>query len=721
MTVTRIIKAVGDPMVLKQITEDFRAVSQHEHENTVNPFSHVTWSGIFSPDRKPENLLTHSGLVALHLEPSTPERLTRIRIDLQSKKYVHVLLSDILGTGLIVVFAVQCTNLHEHNAFARQLTDYLKDCYRVLTIGAEESELDPSSLAVDWLCPIAHDGDVYYQPNSDIIALLPEYKPQLEQTIPNDEPIIPIPTAFNSLTDDLHAERERAQERINEGPSETETEWNEPQPLNTTLLSVLSVHDYMLPEPLRDWLTDIAHRMKCPLDFVASACVVMLSSLIGTRLAIKPKGRDDWTIVVNLWGAAVGDPSMKKTPAMMEVLKPLKRLEAEAKKAFDQADLSYQAEQVSYEAQKRVYQSQEQDRLKGKVIENPVLFPEQPKKPTEHRYMTNDATVEKVADLLNENPSGLLQFRDELVGLLASWERSGHEMDRAFYLEAWNGNDSKTVDRIGRGTTHVGNVCISLMGGIQPSKLLGYLQAATGYENDGFVQRLQLAVYPDKPTWELIDEYPNKSARDKAFSLIQKIAESDFATIGYPADDYNKFSYTRFDPDAQKVFYEFLTEMETKIVPNESGLLQEHFAKYGSLMPSLALVFHVANCLSGEQPTTADRKSFVSVEAAKMAVAWCKYLESHARRIYGLLDTASVEGARALLQRIKQGKLSNGFKVRDVVRMNWSFLTSSHDVELALAELINKGYLREQSPALSTGGRPEAPCYLIHPKFSSNV
>ena len=36
---------------------------------------------------------------------------------------------------------------------------------------------------------------------------------------------------------------------------------------------------------------------------------------------------------------------------------------------------------------------------------------------------------------------------------------------------------------------------------------MGYLQAATGYENDGFVQRLQLAVYPDKPQWAYVDEY----------------------------------------------------------------------------------------------------------------------------------------------------------------------------------------------------------------------
>ena len=86
---------------------------------------------------------------------------------------------------------------------------------------------------------------------------------------------------------------------------------------------------------------------------------------------------------------------------------------------------------------------------------NPVAYPEAPVKPTQRRYMTNDATIEKIGELLNENPVGLLQFRDELIGLLAGWDRAGREQDRAFYLEAWNGNGSITIDRIGRGTTYV--------------------------------------------------------------------------------------------------------------------------------------------------------------------------------------------------------------------------------------------------------------------------
>lgn len=496
----------------------------------------------------------------------------------------------------------------------------------------------------------------------------------------------------------------------------TAQQWGETTPLKTTLLPVLSVTPDMIPESLRPWLTDIAHRMKCPLDFVASTAVVMLSSLIGTRLTIKPKTRDEWTVVPNLWGAVIGGPSSMKSPSVSEVLKPLTRLALAQRKQFEEEMAAYEILLVDYEAQKKAYAFQAQEKHKGKSIDTPVSYPDAPPKPNERRYMVNDVTVEKLADLLNENPSGLLQIRDELIALLAGWDRSGHEQDRAFHLEAWNGNGQMTIDRIGRGTTHVNVICESLFGGIQPAKLLPYLQAATGYENDGFVQRLQVAVYPDASPWTYVDEEPDKAARDQAYACIQSIAETNFNTIAYPVDDYNKFPFTRFDADAQAVFKEWLTKWETHILPHENGLLLEHFTKYRSLMPSLALLFHVVNCVNLSPPADPAQKQLVSTQAAEMAVDWCNYLMSHARRIYGLLDTVSVEGARTLLQRIQRNQLPDGFKVREVAQKGWSGLATTTAVEAAISELISGGYLREELAA-PTGGRPEAGRYRIHPDF----
>ena len=126
-----------------------------------------------------------------------------------------------------------------------------------------------------------------------------------------------------------------------------------------------------------------------------------------------------------------------------------------------------------------------------------------PEAPTLRRYKTNDSTVEKLGELLRENPAGLLVLRDELVGLIATWEREGREGERAFFLEAWNGNQSFDTDRIGRGHISIPNLCASIFGGIQPDKLMVYLeQAAHALANDGMLQRFQVLVYPDPRRWE---------------------------------------------------------------------------------------------------------------------------------------------------------------------------------------------------------------------------
>ena len=65
--------------------------------------------------------------------------------------------------------------------------------------------------------------------------------------------------------------------------------WLEPQEISPELLPVKKLEPESLPTPLRDWLVDIAHRMQVPLDFPTGACIVVMSSIIGTRISICPK------------------------------------------------------------------------------------------------------------------------------------------------------------------------------------------------------------------------------------------------------------------------------------------------------------------------------------------------------------------------------------------------------------------------------------------------
>ena len=190
--------------------------------------------------------------------------------------------------------------------------------------------------------------------------------------------------------------------------------------------------------------------------------------------------------------------------------------------------------------------------------------------------------MEKMGELLNQNPRGLLLFRDELTGFLRTLDREGHESDRAFYLEAWNGTSQFVFDRIGRGTIDIEAACLSILGGIQPGPLSGYMSRAArgGQDDDGLVQRFQLIVWPDAPgAWVNVDREPNKVARQAAFEVFERLDQIDLEAIGAEIpEESGALPFLRFTPEAQEIFTEWRTELERRLRTDLPPMVEAHLA-----------------------------------------------------------------------------------------------------------------------------------------------
>ena len=494
--------------------------------------------------------------------------------------------------------------------------------------------------------------------------------------------------------------------------------WPEPEPLPDGLPQVPCFDDRLLPEGLRPWLTDIADRTQCPPEYVAIGVLVALSAIVGRRCAIRPKQKDDWTVVPNLWGAVVGPPSSMKSPALTEALRPIHRLEDEASERYRQLLDGHPAVLAEAKARRAVVEADMKRAAKAGNTDMTALRAEfeaaaDPLKPAERRYVVNDATVEKLGELLNENPRGLLHFRDELAGWLATLDRDGHENDRAFFLEAWNDAGRYTYDRIGRGTLHIGAACVSMLGGIQPGPLAQYLRGAVrgGVGDDGLMQRFQLVVYPDPPTtWRNVDRWPDSDARNRAFELFKRLDALTRETLAADTDD--GLPFLRFDPEAQELFDRWLGELMNRArADGEHAAIEAHLTKYPSLFPSLALLCHLA-----------DAKQLppgpVALVSARRAAAWCDFLEAHARRVYGAVTAQKLSAARALLSRLRAGALGPTFSQRDVYRAGWAGLGDREVVGEALAVLEDHGWIR-RTVTTETGGRPRTE-YTAHPTLGAD-
>ncbi len=488
----------------------------------------------------------------------------------------------------------------------------------------------------------------------------------------------------------------------------------DPRPISANLLPVPTLDPAMIPGPFRDWLHDIAIRGCFPIEYATAAALVGLSGLIGKRLAIRR--HDDWLVVPNLWGAAVGPPGIQKTPAVDEGLRPLNRLAAEAFDAHDANLQTYLQTAMIGDAKRAAAKKALEAAAKGKKSDAELakLAAEATAgggaaDPVPKRYLVNDATVEKLGELLAENPTGLVQFRDELTGFLRAMDRQGHESDRGFYLESWNGFNSYVYDRIGRGTVVIPNVCLSIFGTIQPGPLSRYLRRSiSGAEADGFVPRFQLMVYPDPPAaFVNVDRYLDTQAKTTAFAVFQAIDSLDPAARGCPLDQDRNISYLGFCREAQEFFDGWRAHLENRLLAGgETPLMAATLSKYRSLMPSLALIFHL---IAQAQNPIIDP---VSLEAAAMAAAWCDLLEAHSRRVYQSAMDGDPETALHLAERIKQS-LPNPFTYREVAKKGWSGLTTSEEVAQAVGILEDRNWVKVvEIPPGPKGGRPSQQVWI---------
>ena len=269
--------------------------------------------------------------------------------------------------------------------------------------------------------------------------------------------------------------------------------WPAPKPLPAGLLPVAQFDEGFLPRSISPWVLDIADRMQCPPDFVAVPAVVALGSVIGRKVGIRPQRRTDWIEVPNQWGLIVGRPGAMKSPAAAEALKPLHRLEADARRDNDVALKTFATQSALHKIAKDEAAKAARVAIKKGEDASSALDIDEPEEPKAKRYVVNDTTYEALGEILADNPDGVLAFRDELVSLLKTLDREEYAAARGFFLTAWNGTSGYTFDRIIRGKTHIEAACLSLLGGTQPGRIAEYIRRANsgGAGDDGLIQRFR--------------------------------------------------------------------------------------------------------------------------------------------------------------------------------------------------------------------------------------
>src|SRR5207245_2122660 len=143
-----------------------------------------------------------------------------------------------------------------------------------------------------------------------------------------------------------------------------------------------------------------------------------------------------------------------------------------------------------------------------------------------------------------------------------------------------------------------------------------------------------------------VDRCPDVTAQQQVERMFQRLTKLD-------SEVPLRF---RFADEAQELFVLWLEGLESELRGGQhSPVLMSHLSKYRSLMPSLALLFELADIAArgfdgfeGLGSGGGSRVHFVSIENTCRAMDWCAFLQSHAGRVYSCAGTPAHQAAEHL-------------------------------------------------------------------------
>jgi hypothetical protein len=190
----------------------------------------------------------------------------------------------------------------------------------------------------------------------------------------------------------------------------------------------------------------------------------MLSGTIGNTCNYTFK--EDYSVKPFLWSIIVEPSGFGKTPIVTELKKPIDKKQS-------QAYAKYLEEKEVYETEFKIWNKDKSEEVK------------KPAEPALEHFYTKDFTMEVLVNLFISSPKGLIVDRDEIAGLIKSFNqyKSGKGSDRENFLSLFNCGPMK-VDR--KGTKGKGEHLLcdysgaAIIGTIQPRVLPKI------FENDTF-------------------------------------------------------------------------------------------------------------------------------------------------------------------------------------------------------------------------------------------
>ena len=472
-------------------------------------------------------------------------------------------------------------------------------------------------------------------------------------------------------------------------------EWGEPSDVWMDETNPPDLPPGVVPAIIEAAARDDARRLGIEPGASAAARIVALGSLVPAGNQMQMRQHDTgWTVRPVLWMGLFGDPGKNKSATLQYAMAPITEVQSQWASQYAQEKRAYDAKHppaVKVKKARKVETAEVAAEGPAEVVQPDFDEPE----PILRRKRVEDATTEKLADLLSKNPDGLFYFNDELAGLFGGMDayRAKGGKDRSTWLKFKDGADI-LVDRMGQDSIYVPVGAVSVLGGMQPDKIQPLKAALSA---DGMLQRFLPIILKRPDAGE--DVAPDREIADMVRQVAQCLVDSG------PG---KRFRFT-IEGDKERRQLEAFVKREMAL-PKASASFAQWLEKLPNEFGRLALVFHFvewyarpAACLgiddgppelvSGETARRARR--FLEAFAHPHAAVFYNYvlgasqIEDHARWVAGFIVA---RGMAAITERDVYKNYS-AFKGQD----------TRGDLTNTMRDLELNDWLR---PTKFAGGRP---------------
>jgi hypothetical protein len=400
-----------------------------------------------------------------------------------------------------------------------------------------------------------------------------------------------------------------------------------------------------------------------------------------------------------------GEPSAGKSPAFDAIVTIMKSIERDINEGEQKAIDQWEEQDKIHQAIQKKWQKDMDTAINaGNSPPAKPASSHSEKRPNRSRIMVNDATVERLAEIVGGQEIGIMQFRDELAGWLEGMSRyTTGGTDRGFWLEAYGARPYR-VERMTREVS-VDRLAIGVLGGIQPDRMNSLLLQV---DDDGLLARL-MPIWPDPaPITDEAVKYDDSHLRHILRSLYEFVSGIIFVGKREPIIiPFHEKAFGRLTELRQR-----LRDMETQ----EEGLTKSFLGKLSGLTVRVTLVLTYINAVAEgtDFPIKLSENDF---EAARLFTI--DYVLPMARRSY---EAASVSKAERAARKILRLAKTNGWKVfgaRQIKRLGRTGMSDDRDIDAALSMLVAADWIKVQASKEKAGGGRPTVRYDVNPRLWS--